>query len=143
MTSDTRGNFWDDLTEGSRISIPFVITPADMDDFGRLSGDLNPLHTDAAFAQAGGFSGPVVYGALIVAKISCLLGMHLPGTGCLWTGLNISFRNPLYVNDDAVLTGEVTHCSEAARMLTLKISVDVGESRIATATAETVVKNNG
>ncbi len=93
---------------------------------------------DDEFARASGFEGPVVFGALIIAKISKLLGMDLPGPGGVWAGLKINFRNPLYVNEPAVIHGEVDHCSSATGMISLKLKVEAGDRLIATASAESV-----
>lgn len=120
------------------MDVPFVISDADMKAFSALSGDASPIHMNADIARAAGFDGPVVFGALIVAKISKLLGMDLPGPGGVWAGLKIDFKNPLYVDEAAVLHGEIEHCSEATGMVSLKIRVDAGSRRIATASAETV-----
>lgn len=123
------------------VCLPFIVTSADMEAFSRLSGDCNPLHMNVNYARQLGFDGPVVFGGLIVARISCLIGMHVPGRGGLWTGLKIDFRNPLYVDEPAEITGEITHLSEATKMLSLKLRILAGERRIATASAETMMKS--
>ncbi len=124
------------------VRLPLIFKHEDMTAFSALSGDANPLHMDETYARQMGFDGAVVFGALIVAKVSCLLGMHLPGTGGLWTGLKINFRNPLYVDEQAELIGEITHLSEATKMLSLKLRVQVGDRVVATATVESVFKTN-
>ena len=129
---------WEDFTEGTEVATEFRIASADMDAFERLSGDSNPLHTDAEFARTLGFEDRVVYGALIIARISEMIGMKLPGTGGVWSSLRIDFRDPLYIDEAAELRGTVTHRSEAVKMLTLRLRVEAGGRRIATGTAETV-----
>lgn len=111
--------------------------------FARLSEDSNPLHADDEYARELGFESRVVFGALLVAKISALIGVHLPGPGSVWAGLTVDFRNPLYVNEEAVLTGKIEHKSDAARMLTLKIRIVSGHRLIATGKAETVLRPSG
>ena len=68
-----------DLTVGQSVVVELSIDDAQLRQFAELSGDFNPLHTDDAFARSKGFRGRVVYGALIIAKISELIGMRLPG----------------------------------------------------------------
>lgn len=114
-----------------------------MDAFCALSGDANPLHRDPGFARDAGFHGAVVYGALLVAKISELIGMRLPGTGGVWAGLKMDFRNPLYVGETARLQAEIDHRSEAARMISLKLRIDTDDRCIATGSVETVMLRNG
>jgi acyl dehydratase len=113
----------------------FAIEATDQHAFAALSGDRNPLHLDASFALARGLSGSVVYGGLIVAKISQVIGMTLPGPAGIWAALKIDFREPLYVGEKARLAASVSHRSEATRTLSVAIKVTCGERTIATATA--------
>ena len=87
--------------------LDFAITEDDQLAFANVSGDFNPLHLDADFARARGFSGAVVYGAMIVARISQIVGMELPGSSGIWSSLKIDFRSPLYVGETAHLVAEV------------------------------------
>jgi 3-hydroxybutyryl-CoA dehydratase len=129
---------WDDIVAGDTHEARFEISQNDMAQFAALSGDHNPVHQDAAFASQQGFDGCVVYGGLIVARISRMLGMVLPGRFGLWTGLNIQFRKPLYVDESALLTLAVENKSEAAKMLKLKIRVTTDRGLIASAVCESV-----
>jgi len=131
---------WSEIHEGLDLSFPFVITKVEMDAFAELSGDHNPMHRDADFARAKGFDGPVVYGALIVAQVSRLIGMYLPGRDATWTGLKIEFRAPLMIDQEAQLTAVVQSASDAVRMIKLSLKVTVGDKVIAKGKAEVVVR---
>ena len=120
---------------GLRESIDFRVSQADMAAFAALSGDDNPLHLDAAFAREKGFDGPVVYGALLVAKLSRLIGTRLPGPEGVWSGLKMDFRQPLYVDQDARIEAEVQQVSEAARSLVLKVRIEADGRLIASGSA--------
>ena len=133
---------WDKFALGDSAKIEFCITPAEMDAFRGLSGDNNPLHADDGYARDLGFDGRVVFGALIVAKISALIGVRLPGLGGVWSGLQIYFRNPLYPGETVTLTGTIDHKSDAIRMLTLKLRADTVDRCVATGTAEAVFREN-
>lgn len=123
------------LREGATASADFIISSADMRRFAELSGDLNPLHTDDDFARTRGFEGRLVYGGLIVAQVSRLIGMELPGVNAVWTGLDLQFRNPLYVGQQAIAHLTLTHLSEATRSAELKIRVRAGDRLLASGTA--------
>lgn len=133
----------DGIAEGTEVTLPFVVTDRDMSDFAALSGDRNALHMDGAFARSRGFDGPVVYGGLIVAKISALLGMHVPGPNGIWVGLDIQFKHPLYVGVPAALKGVVDHVSLSTGMVTLKLRVDAAGRCVAKGTAQSVVMADG
>ena len=110
-----------------------------MQQFAELSGDFNPLHTDDAFARTKGFDGVVVYGALMVAKVSQLIGMQLPGRDSVWVGIALDFRKPLYVGQAAQVEGVVTEASESTGMVALKVTVRANGKVLAKGTAEVVV----
>ena len=116
---------------GAREVVEFRVTEGEMDAFRRLSGDINPLHDDAEFARRRGFEGVVVYGGLIVAQVSRLLGTRVPGRGCVWRSVSLRFRNPLYVGELAQLSGVVVHSNDDLGVADLKISVVAGGRRVA------------
>lgn len=126
---------WDQLREGMSVRVPFKITHDDMQVFAELSGDRSRIHHDSDFAKANGFAGPVVYGALTVARLSNLVGMHLPGDLGLATGWKIDFNRPLYVDEDAEMEAEITQLSEATRVVMLRFKVRAGGKTIASGTA--------
>ena len=131
---------WNSIEAGNKQSWDFCITEADMLAFAELSEDKNSIHLDPASAQNQGFDGVVVYGALIISKISALLGMRLPGDGTVWTGLDLNFLNPLYVDQAATVTATVKHISGATRLIVLSIRVDAGDRRIARGSAECLLR---
>jgi 3-hydroxybutyryl-CoA dehydratase len=130
---------WQELAEESSAEFSFTIEPEDMTLFAQLSGDENPLHTDSDYARAKGFADRVVYGGILVAKISGMLGMELPGRTGIWAGLKLNFRNPLYVGEPATFTALVSHRSEAAHMVQIDIEIKAGDRMIATGKSESVV----
>jgi len=123
MTSEARALAWNELAEGMTATVDFEVTSAEMDAFAALSGDHNALHQDPSFAREKGFDGVVVYGGLIVSKISQLVGMRLPGRDAVWMGLSLRFRRPLYVGRPARLTGTIARLSESTRVVELRIEI--------------------
>jgi acyl dehydratase len=130
-----------DLKPGLSVDFPFSVSLEDMRIFSELSGDYSRIHHDSDFALKNGFSAPVVFGALIVARLSALVGMRLPGDLGLATEWKINFNNPLYVGDRAVMRGEITHVSEVTHTIKLKFSVVVGKRVIATGSAGSKLLN--
>ena len=103
----------------------FVYKPTDkmMRSFVEISGDVNPMHTDVNFATSRGFDGVVVYGGILIAQMSRMVGMHLPGRDALWRSLNIHFAHPLLVGQTAELEARVEHISEATSSIELKFKI--------------------
>jgi 3-hydroxybutyryl-CoA dehydratase len=127
------------LVEGQTASVEFSITHEDMRAFADLSGDRNPLHTDDAFARDKGYEGAVVYGALLIAKVSQLIGMKLPGRDSVWANVALEFRNPLYVGQLAQVEGKIVSISIGTGMILLKLSVRAAGKLLAKGTAEVVL----
>jgi len=125
---------------GTRASFPFVVSASEMQAFAHLSGDDNPIHFDREFAASRGLPGPIVFGGLLLAKISRLLGGVLPGHGCIWAGTNISFVSPLCVGEEAVLDAEVVQVSPAVGLVKIEHTIRCGERVILRGNSETILR---
>jgi acyl dehydratase len=127
------------LVPGLQSCVEFSVTAQQMLQFADLSGDFNPLHTDPAFARDRGFEGTVVNGGLLLAKVSQLIGMRLPGRDGVWASLSLDFRRPLYVDQAATVEGVITSVSASTGMVGLKLTLRAAGKVLATGTAEVVV----
>ena len=136
MPDAPRVRVWSDLEPGVRAELPFSVSDAQMRGFAELSGDRNPVHLDAEVARARGHAGPVVYGGLLLAQISRMIGMELPGRDALWTGVSLEFVQPLYVGEPARIEAEIVHVSEAVRSIELRLRLRAGDRTIARGKAE-------
>lgn len=128
-----------DLTEGARVVTSLGIDAGQMQRFAELSGDFNPLHIDDAFARRKGFEGRVVYGALLIAKISELIGMRLPGKNSVWASLSVDFLKPLYVDQPAELEAVVARTSPSTGLVELGLTLRRGDKRLLKGRAEVIV----
>ena len=84
------------------------VTPEDGLRFAEVSGDWNPLHTDAAHAAASVYGRRVLHGAFSAGLISRLAGMYLPGVDCLLHGMKLKFVSPILPPASLVVSGRVT-----------------------------------
>ena len=101
----------------------FQVTAEEMAAFAHLSGDHSLVHTDNEFARRHGFCEAIVYGGLLLAKLSHCLGTHLPGPRGVSMEWTIRFHAPLYVGETAKFHAEVKHLSEAVRAVEIAYSV--------------------
>jgi 3-hydroxybutyryl-CoA dehydratase len=111
--------------------VEFRITSADMDAFRILSGDTNPVHDDSEYPRRRGFAGALVYGGLLVAQISRLLGTRIPGPGCVERAITLRYRSPLYVDEPARLIAEIIHENDDLGVVDLKLRIEAGTRCIA------------
>ncbi|MBT3171746.1 MAG: acyl dehydratase, partial [Rhodospirillaceae bacterium] len=63
---------FEDLQVGMRGVYRRVITQGDVELFAQVSGDINPLHLDEAFAGRTMFEGRIVHGMYTAAMISAV-----------------------------------------------------------------------
>lgn len=132
---------WDDIAEGMIAEFAFVVDEAAMTDFARLSGDTNPLHCDDAFARAKGYAGRVVYGALLTAQLSRLVGMEIPGRDAVFIGFTVSFRRPVHIGEEVTLRAEVVQTSPATGAVAMKYQMRTGGKVAASGTVEAILKH--
>jgi 3-hydroxybutyryl-CoA dehydratase len=117
-----------DIAAGNKFTDRFSVTAEDMEGFAALSGDRSAVHGAADFARRLGLEGRVVYEGLIVARLSRLIGMNVPGlTGSLWGSLRIDFHHPLYVGEPAVLTLFVDEAMSTSGIARLSFRVEAPE----------------
>ena len=125
----------DSLHEGLVERFVFKVTNEMMQSFVEISGDMSPVHTDVNYAKSRGFDGVVVYGGILVAQISRMVGMHLPGRDALWSSLNIYFSHPLLVGQTAELEARVEHISEATSSIEFKFKITSQDKKLAKGSA--------
>ena len=102
------GYYLEDLAPDMEASVSKTITNEDVLAFAALSGDVNPVHVDDAFAASTIFKKRIAHGFLTGALFSTVLGTKLPGPGCIYLSQGLKFRAPVYIGDEVVATCKVT-----------------------------------
>jgi 3-hydroxybutyryl-CoA dehydratase len=105
MTAIVR-HYLEDLSVGQSASYSRTITESDIQQFGAVSGDLNPLHFDEDYAKTTIFRGRIAHGMLSASFLSTVLGTQLPGAGSIFLSATIRFKAPVRIGDtvDAICT---------------------------------------
>lgn len=114
---------YEDLSIGLTESFSHVVTKEDMENFLRISGDVNPLHNDADFAKEKGFKDRVVYGMLTASLISTMGGVYLPGKYCLIQQVESKFVSPVFIGDELTVTGKVSELNDSVKQAVIKIEI--------------------
>ena len=84
-----------------------TLTQADILAFAAVSGDTNPAHLDAKYANDTLFHGIIAHGMWGGALISALLGTQLPGPGTIYLDQTLHFTKPVRVGDSLTVTATV------------------------------------
>jgi acyl dehydratase len=97
-----RGTYFSDFAvDQSFTSVGRTITEADVVAFAGLSGDFNPLHTDATFAAKTPFGQRIAHG-MLSASVSTGLGQTLgifEGTTLALMAQTFQYKGPVFFGD--------------------------------------------
>lgn len=119
---------FEDMEVGRTFSFSATISAEDIDRYGEVSGDISPLHMDAAFARDRGFDSRVVHGTLLASYVSRMVGVHFPGRNALLHSIDLKFMKPVYAGDKINISAVVDRASSATRVVVLKVSVENTET---------------
>lgn len=110
---------YDEIEIGQTARYSKTIEALDIQMFAAVSGDVNPVHLDAAFAATTQFKQPIAHGMLTGAVISAALAMELPGPGTIYLGQTLRFRLPVFIGDSITVELEVTEKRDDRKFVTL------------------------
>lgn len=95
------------LAVGDTSELTRTIRAEDIVTFADVTGDVNPVHLDEAFARETRFGGCIAHGMLTAALISAVLGTQLPGPGAVYVSQSLNFRRPVRAGDAITAKVEV------------------------------------
>ena len=82
-----------------------TVSVRDIELFTDLTGDRNPLHYDAALAEASRFGGIIVQGGVTSGLLNAVVAEDLPGPGSVFLHVDWRFLHPVRPGD--TITAEV------------------------------------
>ena len=91
---------------GNEFRHTFSYTQQDVDDYARVSGDTNPLHTDAAAGAASMFGRNIIHGFLGASVFTKIFGALWYADGHVYLNQSMKWLKPMFVDTDyeAVVT---------------------------------------
>lgn len=114
---------FEDVYVGLKEEFQVTVTADMLAQFCRMTGDVNPLHTDEDFAKEKGYASNVAYGMLTASFLSTLAGVYLPGERSLIHSVESKFTKPVYVGDILTVSGQVMECNEMFSVFTMKTTI--------------------
>ncbi|NWH07547.1 MAG: MaoC family dehydratase [Alphaproteobacteria bacterium] len=115
------------ITPGLSSSFDKVVSERDITMFGEVTGDMNPVHFDEAYATATPFKGRIAHGMLGGSLFSTILGTRLPGPGTIYMGQTLKFKAPVRIGDRVTATCTVREVVPEKRRVTLDCIARVGD----------------
>ncbi|MGH7505196.1 MAG: MaoC family dehydratase [Longimicrobiales bacterium] len=115
-------------TPGQTASRSLTVTEQHVRSFAEISGDYNPLHFDAAFAERTRFGRLVAQGGLTTGLLHALVAMDLPGPGTVFLSQQWKFTAPVFIDDTITATAEVVsvHATKPVTQLAVHVVRDDG-----------------
>jgi len=111
---------YSDIKMGQTAEVTHTITENDIQSFGDLSGDYNPLHFNEEWAKTTMFEGRIAHGLLSASYVSTAIGMHLPGPGTIYMSQSMRFMGPVRIGDTITAHVEVVNLNDEKERVTLK-----------------------
>ncbi len=101
---------------GDSAEITKIFSEEDIFLFAGIVGDRNPVHISKEYAAATKFKERVVHGILTAGLISAVIGMKLPGPGCLYLSQTLNFLAPVKIGDEITARAEIVEVISEKRL---------------------------
>jgi 3-hydroxybutyryl-CoA dehydratase len=133
----------EDLSVGQSASYSRTISARDVDLFGEVSGDMNPLHFDEEYAKKTLFRGRIAHGMLSASFISTVFGTRFPGAGSIFMSATVRFKAPVRIGDTVTATVTVREIDLAKRRVAFDVACKVGDLTVIDGEAMLKVPSRG
>jgi acyl dehydratase len=110
-------------TVGDIASRTRTISERDIELFTEMTGDYNPLHYDAAAAEASRFGGIIVQGGVTSGLLNAVVAEDLPGPGSVFLHVDWNFKAPVKPGDTITAEVEVLEARDDKPISTLRTTI--------------------
>jgi len=114
---------YDELSIGQSATLTRSLTLDDVRAFAAVSGDINPAHLDAAYAEQTIFHGVIGHGMWGGSLISAVLGTQFPGPGTIYLHQDLDFTKPVRIGDTLHVTVTVVAKDDPKKRVELHCEV--------------------
>lgn len=108
---------------GATFTHKFSFSQADVERFAEVTGDVNPVHLDPAYAATTPFRKPILHGFLSGSVFSKVFGTMFPGPGTILVSHEMTFRRPMYPGEPYEATFTIREADPAKGTLVIGGSV--------------------
>jgi len=84
------------ITVNQEYKHAFQYSQEEVTRFAEVTGDRNPVHTDADYAAKTMFKRPIMHGMLGASLLSKVFGTLFPGEGTIYLKQSLNFLKPMY-----------------------------------------------
>ncbi len=90
---------YDELNVGDSATHAKTISESDVYLFAGITGDFNPIHVNAKYAEETRFGKRIAHGMLSGSLFSPILANKLPGVGTVYISQFLTFTAPVFMGD--------------------------------------------
>ena len=141
LHTDLNGFFIEDLSVGMTAIFAKTITEADIVLFSGVTGDMNPVHVNEDFATDTIFKGRIAHGMLTASLISTVLGMKMPGPGCIYLSQDLKFLAPVRAGDTVTAKAVILDIIPEKKRIVCKTTASVGDKLVCDGQAKMMVRS--
>ncbi|HSZ24408.1 MAG TPA: MaoC family dehydratase [Cytophagaceae bacterium] len=129
------------LEIGQSYTENFSLSQEQVKAFAEVTGDFNPLHIDAEYASKTVFKKPIVHGIFGISIFSKILGMKFPGEGTIYMKQEISFKRPMYIDNEYEAIATVKEINRERHHAIIETKITDKETGKVCATGEAQIMN--
>ena len=118
------------LRRGMSASATRTFGAVDLDEYGDLTGDRNPIFRDDAEASARGFKRRIVPWPLLAGMFSDVLGTRLPGRGTGWMKQQLRYLSAAHPGEALTATVTITRLRADKELVNLATRVSAADGRV-------------
>jgi len=117
------------LKLGDTYSEKVKFSQANVEIFAQITGDNNPIHLDADYAAKTPFGKPIVHGFYAGSIFSKVFGTTWPGEGTIYLYQDMSFRAPVFVEQEYVATFEIIELDTEKHRATVRCQLEDNQGK--------------
>jgi len=102
---------------------------ANVEIFAQITGDNNPIHLDADYAAKTPFGRPIVHGFYAGSIFSKVFGTTWPGEGTIYLYQDMSFRAPVFVEQEYVANFEIIELDTEKHRATVRCQLEDSQGK--------------
>lgn len=108
-----------------------------IDEYGKASGDFNPIHVDPEYARTGPFGRTIAHGLMTLAFVAQMLNRWSDGAFDENGEIEIAFVGPVFAGDTVEISGVVESIlvEEGRCAARVELTCKAGERQILVGTA--------
>ena len=119
-----------EIKVGDTAALSLVADGETVNQYARLTGDLNPVHLDEDYAARSFFKKRVAHGLLAAGLISAVLGTRLPGPGTIYLRQELDFKGPVFLGETITARAQVLEKFDRQEKIKLRTWVENQDGRL-------------